>query len=436
MPYQPSPEDLRTWLAHLRDLGGAGLSEAEAIDELRLLEELKSAASAAQARVTEHLYADRSRREAAEGVPAAKRCAGLGAEVALARRVSPHQGNSVLGVALALTREMPATLAALSAGRLSEWAAAVVVRETAVLTAEHRLEVDRQLAPRLADPDCSGWGVRRLGNEARRIGYRLDPGAAVRRTRKAANDRRVSLRPAPDAMTYLTALLPVAQGVACYAALAREADSTRALGEEVRVRGRGQIMADTLVERITGQSIASGPPVEVELVMTDRTLLEGHNEPAHLVGYGTIPAPIGRELVRDAEEAWVRRLFTHPESGSLVAIDSKRRRFGGQLRHQIVLTDDTCATPWCDAPARHADHPTPVAEGGKTSLDNAAGLCEACNCTKELPGWTATILPRSDGSKVLDLTSPTGHRHRSRAPDPPGAPDPLEQRLRALVGVA
>lgn len=434
MSHQPSPENIRTWPARLQDLDGAGLSEAEAIDDLRLLEELKSAASAAQTRVTAQLYADRARREAAEGVPAAKRCAGLGAEVALARRVSPHQGNTLLGVALALTREMPATLAALSAGRLSEWAAAVLVRETAVLTAEHRLEVDRQLAPRLSDADCSGWGVRRLGNEARRIGYRLDPGAAIRRTRKAENDRRVSLRPAPDAMTYLTALLPVAQGVACYAALAREADSTRAGGEEVR--GRGQLMADTLVERVTGQSGASGTPVEIELVMTQRTLLEGDGEPAHLVGYGTIPAEAARELVRDADQAWVRRLFTHPESGSLVATDSRRRRFQGQLRHQLVLTNDTCATPWCDAPVRHADHPAPVADGGETRLDNAAGLCEACNYTKELPGWTATILPRSDGSKVLDLTSPTGHRHRSRAPDPPGAPDPLEQRLRALVGVA
>jgi hypothetical protein len=434
MPHQPSPENLRTWLARLQDLDGAGLSEAEAIDGLRVLEELKAAAAAAQTRITMQLYAARARREVAEGVPAAQRSAGLGAEVALARRVSPHQGNTLLGVALALTREMPATLAALSAGRLSEWAAAVLVRETAVLTAEHRREVDRQLAPRLSDPDCAGWGVRRLGNEARRIGYRLDPVAAIRRTRKAERDRRVSLRPAPDAMTYLTALLPVAQGVACYAALAREADSTRARGEEVR--GRGQLMADTLVERVTGQSGASGTPVEIELVMTQRTLLEGDGEPAHLVGYGTIPAEAARELVRDADEAWVRRLFTHPESGSLVATDSRRRRFQGQLRHQLVLTNDTCATPWCDAPVRHADHPIPVADGGETTLDNAAGLCEACNYTKELGGWTATILPRSDGSKVLDLTSPTGHRHRSRAPDPPGAPDPLEQRLRALVGVA
>jgi hypothetical protein len=55
------------------------------------------------------------------------------------------------------------------------------------------------------------------------IGYRLDPEQAVRRHRKAVADRCVTLRPAPDTMTYLTALLPAVDGVAAYAALTRHA---------------------------------------------------------------------------------------------------------------------------------------------------------------------------------------------------------------------
>jgi len=39
----------------------------------------------------------------------------------------------------------------------------------------------------------------------------------VDRTRRAEADRRVTLRPAPETMTLLTALLPVAQGVAASA---------------------------------------------------------------------------------------------------------------------------------------------------------------------------------------------------------------------------
>ena len=420
-------EEIRSWLPRLQALTGKDLTEAESFDAIRALEEAKAAAAAAQARLTAHLHAERCRRQADEGVPARKRGLGLGAEIALARRVSPHQGNRHLGVALALTREMPHTLATLSAGQVSEWRATLLVRETAVLTTEHRTEVDRQVAPHLTG---SGWGDRQLANQAKAIGYRLDPGSAVRRVRGAESDRRVGLRPAPDTMTFLTGHLPVAQGVACYAALTRQADSLKAGGDP---RTRGQIMADTLVERVTGQAEATGTPVEIELVMTERTLLAGSDEPAHLVGYGTIPADHARALVRDADEAWIRRLFTHPASGSLVAMDSHRRTFAGQRRHQLVLTNDICATPWCDAPVRHADHVRPVREGGETIGDNGAGLCEACNYTKDLPGWRATLLTRSDGGRVLDLTSPTGQRHRSRAPAPPGAPDPLARLIRTIL---
>jgi hypothetical protein len=426
MPHQPTLTEIQGWRVRAGEVDGEDLGEADAIDQITALEELKSAAAAAQARLTAHLYAERNRREAADQVPARRRCAGLGTEVALARRVSPHQGNRHLGLALALTREMPHTLTALASGQVSEWQATLLVRETAALSPEHRAEVDRDVVPRLVD---AGWGDREIANEARRVGYRLDPGSALRRVRGAEADRRVSVRPAPDTMTYLTGFLPVAQGVACYAALAREADSAKARGDE---RSRGQVMADTLVERLTGQTNATGTPVEVELVMTDRALLEGSDEPAHLVGYGSIPADHARTLVRDADNAWVRRLYTHPRSGALVATDSRRRRFDGQLRHQLVLTSDICRTPGCDAPVRHADHPRPVRAGGETALHNGVGLCEACNYTKDLPGWEATLTVRSDGSGVLDVISPTGHRHRSRAPSPPGAPDPITTLLRSL----
>ncbi len=76
----------------------------------------------------------------------------------------------------------------------------------------------------------------------------------MKRARKATSERHVSIRPAPDTMAYVTALLPVTQGVALYAALTRHATSAKAAGDE---RGKGQIMADTLVERATGQATAS-----------------------------------------------------------------------------------------------------------------------------------------------------------------------------------
>jgi hypothetical protein len=159
--------------------------------------------------VTVTLVRARTEREATLGVPGHRRCHGLASEIALARHISPHRGAREVGLAKALVHEMPRTLAALTGGEISEWRASLVVQETAVLSREDRGNVDRELDGRLA-----ALGDRAAAAEARKIGYRLDPGSVLRRTRGANSDRFVSLRPAPDTMTYLTGFLPVTQGVA------------------------------------------------------------------------------------------------------------------------------------------------------------------------------------------------------------------------------
>lgn len=57
-----------------------------------------------------------------------------------------------------------------------------------------------------------------------------------------AGDRRSTIRPAPDTMSNVTGLLPVAQGVAVYASLHQHAESLRGQGD---IRTLAQIMADT-----------------------------------------------------------------------------------------------------------------------------------------------------------------------------------------------
>ena len=75
------------------------------------------------------------------------------------------------------------------------------------------------------------------------MAYRLNPHGYLARIAQAEADRRVTLRPAPDTMSQLGALLPVAQGVAVYKTLNIEADAGRAAGDE---RSRGQIMSHRL----------------------------------------------------------------------------------------------------------------------------------------------------------------------------------------------
>ncbi|TLM81866.1 HNH endonuclease, partial [Pseudarthrobacter sp. NamE5] len=180
--------------------------------------------------------------------------------------------------------------------------------------------------------------------------------------------------------------------------------------------------------------------VEVQLVMTDRTLFQGDSEPARLTGYGIVPAQWARTAVLEGPPAaegatktngsaadpgnsgdlttWLRRLYTAPGTGELLAMDSKARLFPPGLRRFLQIRDDTCRTPYCDAPIRHHDHIIPWHNDGPTTAANGQGLCEACNHTKEVPGWQA--LPVPGARHTVQLQTPTGHTYRSTAPPLPG----------------
>jgi hypothetical protein len=389
-----------------------GADEAQLITRLTELESAKAAAAAGQARVAAEL--DRLRRcaEAAAGVPAAKRGRGLAGEVALARRASPNQGGRHLGFARALVHEMPHTLAALECGALTEWRATLIVRESACLSVEDRRTLDNEMCRDVRALD--GLGDARIEAEAKKISYRLDARAVVDSATKAVGERTVTIRPAPDTMTYVTALLPVAQGVAVYAALTRSADTT------FDDRSRGQVMADTLVERVTGRPADQPIPISVNMAISDETLLAGDTEHAHLQGYGPIPAEIARRMVHDAASvATIRRLYTHPRTGALVAMESRSRCFPKGLAAFIDLRDQTCRTPYCDAPIRHHDHAYPHHKGGPTSAVNGLGECARCNYDKESTGWYVST-HQSNGMHTAAFTTPTGVTYHSTAPPLPG----------------
>lgn len=466
----PSPAGPRPAAGHSSGVGGPSVVDvlgilavvpvagdgAGMIDQLRQLEDVKAVAAARQAEITVAFDASQRREQAAAGVPAGEQGAGVGAQVALARRESPSRGGRLLGLARALTG-MPRTFAAFRSGRLSEWRTTLVVKETICLSPGDRAGVDEELA---ADTGAfDGAGDRTIVSAVRAAAYRRDPASVARRAANAVGGRAVSLRPAPDTMARLTALLPVAEGVAVYAALTREAGTLRASGDS---RSTGQVMADTLVERITGTPGGiSG--VQVQLVMTDRTLLQADPEPARLTGYGIVPATWARELVtgdhpgtstptrsgsgmtgtgisgapgnpagRRAGKgtgdqpdsglaAWVRRLYTAPGTGELIGVDSKARLFPAGLKRFLQIRDETCRTPYCDAPIRHHDHIVPWHHGGDTTATNGQGLCEACNHTKESPGWSAAATASNPGTRhTVQLQTPTGHTYHSTAPPLPG----------------
>lgn len=369
-------------------------TDSQRVAEMRALEELKCAAEARQAALAAGLTEGRA----------------TAAEVGIARRESHQRGRQHLSLARIAPAELPCAWAAWRAGRVSEWRVSILARETACLTLGHRLLVDREIAG--GECRIERMGDREVLGFCRERAAALDPAAVVARRRRAEADRRVTIRPAPDSMVHLSALLPVAAGVAAHAALRRAADTARCCGDP---RSRGQVMADTLAARLLHgepQRPAS-PATTVTVVLTDRTLLGDADDAAHVDGYGPVDADLARELAL-SDQVWIRRAYADPATGELVALETRARRFPEALKRLIRLRDRTCRTPWCDAPVRHADHARPVVEGGPTDDRNGQGLCEACNQAKETTGWTAR--PRPGPGHAVTTTTPAGQQLTTRPP--------------------
>jgi hypothetical protein len=302
----------------------------------------------------------------------------------------------------------------------------------------------------------------------------------------AVRSRRVTVRPAPDGMAYLTVLGPMPEVVGAYTSLRARASAVvggQCPEERPDGRGTGAVMADTATRLLSGRAAGEAQPVEVHLVMTDRALMgtgdPGRSvfEPARVPGHGSVPAPVARAWLRrglegpaeeagvDAARVWVRRLYTSPDGRDLVALDSRRRLFRGLLRRMLVLRDDVCTTPWCEAPIAHADHTVPARDGSPTSYAAGNGKCARCNLGKEAPGWVTELVPavttgagcaageahgargaagqasvtragamgppRQRSSRLITVTTPLGRVYESEPPPllgwgsaPPGMPTP------------
>jgi len=395
--------------------------DATCIDHLDALERLKAAAAAAQATITDQL--DRRRPhptgradDRADDRAVGRRDASLGTEIGLARRESPHQGRGHLSLARALLHDLPHTHTAIRRGDLSERRAQIIATETRHLTREHRLVVDRAVAGNPSDLD--GLGDTRLTQAVRRLVLTLDEDGALARRHRAHASRRVTGRLLPDGMAQLSITLADWQYAAVMTSLHEATESARATGDP---RTRGQHQTDTAVARLTGQTTATRVPVALKVLVSAETLLGDDHAPAWSSWCGHLPASIARHLAATSPEirSTVQRYFHYPTTGALVAMESEAARFTGHLRDFLTLRDQTCRTPWCNAPIRHTDHAVPRHTGGRITAVNGQGLCESCNHAKESPGWRHRPADDPLDLHTIDITTPTGHHHRSTAPPPP-----------------
>ena len=394
----------------------------ECAEELEEIERLKSALCARQARITARLDETGVRTTTSEKA--------MATEVGLARRESPARGARLLKLARGLVEDHPEVLALLDSGDLNERRAELIINETVTLCLADRRAADTAIAHLLLEHPT--LGDRDLTDAARRIVLRIDETAALRRRHQAHRERHVKARSRADGVGEVTGVIADWQMAAIMASLGERADLMRHQGDD---RTRAQLIADLFVERLAGLPGAGGVPVMLDLIMDGETLFGDGNEPAEIPGLGPIPASVARDLLGASPQARtrIRRLFC--DTDRLVALESTSRTFDGLLRQFIRLRDRRCRTPWCDAPIRHLDHITDAAAGGRTSLHNGQGLCEACNYTKQDPAITHRVISEEVIQRhTTQITTPTGAAYDSRAPAPPGA-NPQDHFIQRQPGV-
>ncbi len=403
---------------------------ADVLNRLRSTELARCRLAFEQYELAADLLRQRVLERIAAGIPQDRWQQGVAAEIGAVLHLSPNTAGRLLGRAVELERNMPYARARLCAGELSPEAIPVLLAGLSHLDVTRRQQADAALC---ADPAVlAGLGLRRLGDKVEQVAYELDAHATVQRKAATEKDRTVTCRPAPDGMARLSLLLPMAQAVGAYAALCKHAETLLGRGDEAR--NRGQIMADTAFERLTGRSAAAGQPVTVHLTVPAAVLLGGRPGTAHVSagagGFGgVLPAEIARNLVGRAAAssvAWVKRLFVAPESGAVVAMDSRQRLFPDGLAELIRVRDRYCRTPYCDAPIAHIDHVVPHAAGGATDHANAQGCARRATTPRRRPAGAASPWRiRRDGTPSKpepprDMS--TGPRRRTRRRDQPASP--------------
>ena len=174
------------------------------------------------------------------------------AEVGLMARVASRTARARVDDAVTLAERLPATLAALSSGRISLPSARAVVEETMVLDESLLAEAERRILARAA-----GRTTGQIRADARRVVARLDAEAVRRRAEQARRERSVRLIPEPDGMATLAAYLPAHEAVAAYGVLDGYARRAGGPGDDRPMDAR---RADALVDLLLDQ-LGSGGPV-------------------------------------------------------------------------------------------------------------------------------------------------------------------------------
>jgi Domain of unknown function (DUF222) len=400
-------------------------SEAELVDALSCFERAKSTAEARQTRAMAAL----ARRSVFAGCPqhgpddpehGIKVAASI---VSAELRISPGHARTRVELACELVEALPATLEALSAGRIDGYRAKVLAEEIRPLAEipDVRRMVERELlelAGRQTGPQ--------LRAAARKAVLAAYPGAAQDRHDKARASRAISPpTPEPDGMACSLIRMAADDMAAFWAAV--DAAARRARTDDPDdPRTLDQLRADTLAELCWSalqighlgccnpgcahvhQPLGTrhGRAAAVGVTVPISTLLGIDDQPGHLHGYGPITAEVARRIAADG--TW-RRLLTDPATGALLDYGTTRYAPPADLVDHVTARDRSCRFPTCTHPAESCDldHTFPAADGGATTASNLGPLHRAHHIDKTHHGWQ---LDQPESGRYI-WTFRTGHRY-------------------------
>ena len=313
--------------------------------EARLLEQLEASAALAAVRYAEdverlvELSALSRRLFGADGVERF-----LSLDVAGTLRVGQHAAERQLHEADRLSSVLPLTLAGLRAGRLRVPQSRVVLEETRRCSEPVAADAERRVWAGLDDDALRAWTgpklVRRVKRAVLEAEAALEPALTAEREEEARAGRRVSVRPEPDAMASLWALLPAEQMRAFTTGMdelvRRQGQADRLAGLD---RPADQRRADVLallpalalhaLDGTCPSADGSHPAVLVNVQVPMATALGLSDAPGHLDGYGPISAGTVRLMLPSAR---LRRVVVDERTGEPVHVASRTTSAAQQAR--------------------------------------------------------------------------------------------------------
>jgi len=314
-------------------------------------------------------------------------------EIALMLRIPDRTAEALVERGKILIADLPATMAALDEGAISDRHAYTMVDATLGLTDNDRATFEAQALPKALTQT-----VATFKRYTKTLRARLHPETLVEDRRAAMADRSVTLDSLPHGMAALTIITDAVDLVGIYNATVDAADALHR--EDAETRTHRQLMTDVLRDKLadgtglgpigntTGAHAADAASESasggryrtfqprVMVMVPALSLLGKSDEPAILEGYGPIDIETAKQLAGEAPR-WTR-LLTDPENGSIIAMSSKKYRPPADLVAAVRMRDGTCRHPGCNRSARDCeiDHSVAWQHGGSTTLTNLECVCK------------------------------------------------------------